>query len=221
MKILIMVSSHNDNGIYDRLVDTIRNTWDSEIVDDIRTLYYYNDSKLDSIKIYNDEIFLPCGGGVDKIGYKILLSFEYILNNIEFDYVFKTNCSSYINKKLLKNLAKDMPRNKLYAGFLGYHDGIKFISGAGNLISKDLVELILNNKDKWNHSLMEDVAIGKILMDNNISFYPLDRVSIVNGIDNDKLNTKCHHYRCKNDNNREIDIMIMKELYKIYILDKK
>lgn len=215
MKILIMVLSHNDNGIYNRLVETIKETWDSEVVDDIETIYYYNDSSLDSIKINGDELFIPCEDGIDKLGYKVLSTFEYILDNFDFDYIFKMNCSSYLNKGLLKELVKNMPTNNLYAGYIGIHDNITFASGAGSLLSKDLVKLILDNKDKWRHSLIEDVAIGEILMNNNIGIIPMNRVSIINGIDNHKLNTECHHYRCKNDN-REMDIIIMKELYKIY-----
>ena len=50
----------------------------------------------------------------------------------------------------------------------------------------------------------------------NITPIELPRVSIVNGINQEQINTKCFHYRCKNENNRELDILIMKELHNIY-----
>ena len=209
-----MVLSYNDNGIYTRLVDTIRKTWDSEIVDDVKTLYYYNDNNLESIKINGDELFIPCEDGIDKLGYKVILSLEYVLDNIEFDYIFKMNCSSYLNKKMLKDIVLKNQRDNLYGGFLGRYNDIDFASGAGTLLSKDLVKYIVDNKELWDHSLVEDVSIGKILM-GKVDILPMDRVSIVNGLDNDKLNTICHHYRCKN-NNRDNDILIMNELYKIH-----
>lgn len=216
MKILIMVLSHKDGGIYDGLVDVIKNTWDNDMVDGFETIYYYSDNNLDSVKIIDKDIFIPCEDGIDNLGYKVLSTFEFVLNNFEFDYIFKMNCSSYLNKNLLRDLVIDKPRNKFYAGVVGSHGDINFVSGSGTLLSRDLVELILDNKDKWDHSLIEDVSIGKILTSNNVIPYSMNRIDIINGLDIKKINTICHHYRCKNDNNREYDIIIMKELYNIY-----
>ncbi len=220
MKILIMVLSHNDNGIYNKLVQTIRETWDSDDIKDVETLYYYSDNSIDSIKIDGDCLFIPCEDGIDEIGYKVLKSFEFILEEISFDYVYKMNCSSYLNKELLKDIVQKNNGKEIYGGFLGKHNDIDFASGAGTLLSKDLVKYIVDNKDTWDHSLIEDVAIGKMLM-NKVNILPMDRVSIVNGVDFDKINTKCHHYRCKNENNRDNDIIIMKELYNIYKKNKE
>lgn len=216
MKILIMVLSHNDNGIYNRLVETIRTTWDSDIVKDVETLYYYSNNSLDSIKIDGDCLFIPCEDGIHNLGYKVLKSFEYVLENIDFDYIYKMNCSSYLNKSMLKDIVLENQRDNLYGGFLGRHNDINFASGAGTLLSKDLVKYIVDNKETWDHSLVEDVAIGKIL--NKVSILPMDRVSIVDGVDIDKINTKCYHYRCKNNHNRENDIVIMRELHNRYKL---
>lgn len=216
MKILIMVLSHNDNGIYNRLVETIRATWNNDIVKDVQTLYYYNNNSLDSIKMDGDSLFIPCEDGISNLGYKVLKSFEYILEKIDFDYIYKMNCSSYLNKSMLRDIVLENQRDNLYGGFLGKHNDIDFASGAGTLLSKDLVKYIVDNQENWDHSLVEDVAIGKLL--SNITIFPMDRVSIVDGIDIDKINTKCYHYRCKNDHNRDNDIIIMRELYNKYKL---
>jgi hypothetical protein len=214
MKILIMVLSHNDNGIYNQLVETIRATWDSDIVKDVQTLYYYSNNSLDSIKMYGDCLFIPCEDGIHNLGYKVLKSFEYVLENIDFDYIYKMNCSSYLNKSMLRDIVESNQREILYGGFLGRHNDINFASGAGTLLSKYLVKYIVDNQETWDHSLVEDVAIGKLL--HRVSILPMDRVSIVDGVDTDKLNTKCYHYRCKNDNNREMDIIIIRELHNRY-----
>lgn len=207
-----MVLSVKDGGIYDELNKTIRDTWNKDKVDGVETIFYYSSSKLEIIK---DELFVKSDEGIDNLGYKVISSLEYILENIEFDYIFKMNCSSYLNKDLLKNILIDKPRTKFYSGLIGNHDGIRFASGSGTVISRDLVRLIVENKHKWNHHYIEDVSIGKLMMDNNIDITPMNRVDIINGLDYNLINIKNHHYRCKN-HHREIDIIILKELYKKY-----
>ena len=178
MKILIMVLSHNDNGIYNRLVETIRATWDSDIVKDVQTLYYYSNNSLDSIKMYDDCLFIPCEDGIHNLGYKVLKSFEYVLENIDFDYIYKMNCSSYLNKSMLKDIVESNQRERLYGGFLGRHNDIDFASGAGTILSKDLVRYIVDNQENWDHSLVEDVSIGKMLMDFNITIIDVKMIII-------------------------------------------
>lgn len=217
MKILIMVLSVKDNSIYENLIKTIRYTWDSDIVDDVKTIYYYGNKGNDEIEIFGDEIFTKSNdNGISTIGYKVIESLEYVIDNFQFDYLFKMNCSSYLNKKMLKDFLLDKPISKYCCGIIGNHNKIEFTSGSGSIFSRDIVELIVSNKKNWDHSLVEDVSIGKILKEKNIKLTKGERIDIINGIDYNLINKKCYHYRCKNKNNRNLDISIMKELYKIH-----
>ncbi len=207
-----MVLSFKDGGIYDNLNKTIRETWYKDQVDGVETVFYYGSSKSEMI---GDELFIKSEEGIENLGHKVISSLEYVLDNIDFDYIFKMNCSSYLNKKMLKDILIDKPRSNFYSGFMGTHDGIRFVSGSGTILSKDLVKIIVDSKYDWNHSYIEDVSIGKLMMDNNINITTLNRVDIINGLDYNLINIKNHHYRCKN-NNRDNDILVMNELYKIH-----
>lgn len=215
MKVLIMVLSVKDNGLYENLVSVIKKTWDSEIVDDFQTIYYYGSNGNNETMLIDNELFTSSKEGYSNMGYKVIDALEYIFKNFEFDYLFKMNCSSYLNKKVLKEFLKDKPSEKYYCGGIGVHDGISFGSGCGSILSRDVVEVIVNNKNDWNHKYIEDVSIGKILLDNGINVVLGDRVDIINGLDFNLINKKCYHYRCKNYD-RSLDTLIINELYKKY-----
>lgn len=80
-----------------------------------------------------------------------------------------------------------------------------------------MVKLILDNKNKFNYNLIDDVALGCLLSDLNITITnDAERIDIIREDLHGLMNTKNYHYRCKHENNRELDIKIIKELYKLY-----
>ena len=46
---------------------------------------------------------------------------------------------------------------------------LNFVSGSGILFSKKTIETLVNNKDEYDHSLWEDVAIGELLNKRGVS----------------------------------------------------
>jgi hypothetical protein len=139
------------------------------------------------------------------------------LKNIEFDYIFRTNSSSYIDKKLLYNYLIDKPKTNFYSGVIGDLNGNKFASGSGYVLSKDLVEVVLDNLDLWNHDYIDDVALGILL--NKIGHRPVEAprfdIDIHNFFHNifNKVPLNFYHYRLKSKN-RNFDISQMKKIYK-------
>ena len=145
-----------------------------------------------------------------------------MLNEIglEYDYVFRTNLSSYIDKKMIHEYLLDKPKSDYYSGFIGnvdrnifgqYVDLIEYASGSGIVLSKDLVDFLIENKDEMdNDSLIDDVAIGQLLNKNGIYPYFLNRIDILN---TNVSNFSHFFYRLKSDN-RDLDIKNMYEIYK-------
>ena len=100
-----------------------------------------------------------------------------------------------------------------YAGFIGNHHGINFASGSGYFISKDLVIRVLQNKDLWDHNLVDDVSLGKLLTRNFfVDIQKVERIDLESSdydskriLDNPR---NVFHYRCKSvDPNTTIQIM--------------
>jgi hypothetical protein len=108
---------------------------------------------------------------------KTISFFEYCLQNEEFDYIFRCNCGSYIDTNLLYNISLGLSNNKLYYGAIGkiwpgqQHDQvvdreIRYVSGAGMLLSRDVIEHIVQNKDDLEYNgfnKIDDVSIGDLL----------------------------------------------------------
>src|SRR5205807_9551577 len=93
--------------------------------------------------------------------------FAYVLEHRHFDLVFRTNASTYID---LPNLRRYVDANadptRFYAGKGANVDGIDFATGTGIFLSRDLVELLA--REEWDHSYLDDVAIGKLLHEHGV-----------------------------------------------------
>ena len=70
--------------------------------------------------------------------------FEWVLENIDFDYIYRTTTTSYLNLEHLYDFIQDKQSDCYYAAPEMYHQDkendvkIKFGSGVGFFLSKDL-----------------------------------------------------------------------------------
>jgi hypothetical protein len=153
------------------------------------------------------------------IGAKTLDVFDTSILEFEFDYIFRTNVSSYLDLKGLQRFLEDKPRSGFYAGVVGNHQGINFASGCGYFISRDLVIKVLRNRDLWDHNLIDDVSLGKLLTEElYVDIQQVRRIDLnstdmnFDKIRDSRLTT--FHYRCKSVDPRTT-IQIMKTLHEI------
>lgn len=213
-KILILVLAHKGQTYNNIIENGIKKTWGSRKHPNIDIYYYYGDSIDNSI--IDNEIHVNIPESFSNIGLKTIAAFKLIDLQLQYDYVFRTNVSSYINQELLFNLVKTLPKNDVLAAVVGETNGIKFPSGAGFLLSRDLVQYIIQNENKWDHTHMDDVALGLLFKDRTI--IPLDRRDYTDSYNNmlsdlESTYQNHYHYRCKVDYNRNIDIETMKKLH--------
>lgn len=206
MKILILVLSYNDNGLYTKFLNAQKETWDSIQVDGVNTYYYFG-NHTDNV-IENDQILTKSPEGLMNCTHKTIECFKQILT-FDFDYIFRTNSSSYVDKLGLKNYLIDKPKNKFYSGIIGNCNDIFFCSGSGYFLSKDLVKLIVENENIINHSLIDDVAIGQFLGSNEVCLINSERFDV---IESNNIPLNFFHYRLKTTN-RDNDIYNMKLIF--------
>lgn len=209
-KILVCVLSLEEEP-YISLEKTIRETWASKLHPDVGVVYYYGESN--EIKMVDDKFYSNTPEGLYNIGYKTLNLFDYALNNMEFDYIFRTNSSSYVNIEKLLDFIMDKPKENFYSGVIGNYGGINFASGSGYFISRNLVDLVVEQKNRWDHRLIDDVSLGKLMLENNIKVYRGKRVNL-SVMDN--IIPEGYHYRIKHPSNRNNDIIMMKKIHNKY-----
>ena len=236
-RVLILVVSVESIPVYEKLYHKQRETWDSIEVPNVQTVFYFGGDKASTHKV----LYTGHEEDYKTMGLKCLSAFQYALINLNFDYIFRANSSQYIDKKRLVNYVQDLQTNNLALGLCtDSGKGYDYMWGGGGYIfSKDVIEKIVDQKNKWDHSLMEDVAISKLCIDIGI---PLTSKGVSCSVDwnengyeficyregkgggctvHDLSEMKTHPelinqfcVRVKCDRNRDIDLILMDDLFK-------
>lgn len=223
MNILILILSYND-GPFAQLMKTQQSTFDNINVDGVYTIYYHggliNEGSIDFHFTHSNP-----NSSWERKEFKCTDHYYYMASKFkkclrevdltEWDFIFRTNSSSYVNKKSLLEFAEKLPKEKLYAGWTfedSNDDKGLCVSGAGIWLSRDTAEILMKQIDP-EKEIEEDVEIGRILRRNGIT--AID--------DKSRFDIPLHfgivpfdryHYRCKSGpSNRIADIGNMKKLH--------
>lgn len=200
---------------YPSLVATAKRTWASARVEGVEVLFYFGGGEL---RLHGRELILPIDEDVAAVGYRTLAVFEYAMSTRSPAVVFRANASSYVD---LPNLAayvrSRLPSTGFYGGRIGIHEGIRFASGSGYFLTRDLVELVLGRRDEWDHSLVDDVALGDLLGRHGIAPREVPRQDLMQIQDIDDIDLSGFHFRCKSGFGpiRE-DRLIMLEVHRTF-----
>jgi hypothetical protein len=163
MKILVLVLSLNESP-YKELMQAQQQSWDSVEVEGVRTVYYYGGGK----GWVNEKEFSADSEDKYYLMHDKLLHCLKEIDLTGFDFVFRTNSSSYVNKKRLKEFAATLPTEKFYAGWeIQTNDGFNIVSGAGIFMSRDVAEILINEINPAVEK-EEDYYIGQILSRHDI-----------------------------------------------------
>lgn len=155
---------------------------------------------------------------------KTISAFTIINNSYNYKHIIRTNLSSFYILHNLINISNGLEDTNLYSGYNGlYKNSIPFISGAGIWLSRDNVQYIIDNQSSLDKQLIDDVAIGKLLINHkkgvlqrydiiNSNIEIQDKVTLLNNI----INNNNFHIRIKsNTKNQEIDINYMNKFTEI------
>jgi len=95
---------------------------------------------------------------------KTLDSLEYFLKN-KYDFIVRTNLSSVWNFPVLLNYLASLSNEKIYNGIIETYDNrIKYLSGAGFIMSYDVAKLLIENRNLAEEcKIIDDVDIGYAL----------------------------------------------------------
>lgn len=239
-KIVLLTMSYN-NDVFSEFEKMQKKTFGSINLPSIIDFWYKG--SFDKEEIINNNINLSIKEDNLETAYvetnknpcivKTIRAFEILEErHIKYDYIYRNNASSYVDKNLLINYIKDKPLNNFFAGRLAdygdtrYRDKLKtpfFVAGTGILLSRDLVLFLINKKEELlNLKLGDDVGISTILgmagvPTNNIPRYDVvNKYQDCNLIPNDYLSYrfKCFMGIGGSISDRMIDINNMEILHK-------
>ena len=226
-KVLILVLSA-DVEPYSEMITTAMNTWDSVYVDGIETVYYCDYGKQNTDKV----IYLNTSYDLKQMGEKTIQALEWSLANKEFDYIARVHSSCYVNKEKLLKYVNDLQQDNVFCGVEATsQNGFQYLWGGCHfIISRDVVQKIVDNKQMWDHKYMEDESMSLLVSRLGIHFTAGASCSINIKTDGYLLlsygyesilfhdfselkDNPNHFYRVKQDGKRHLDKFIMEKLY--------
>lgn len=175
--------------------------------------------KTNKPEIIGDKIIFSIPSTVELHGLRSLLMMDYVLKNFDFDFLYRINSTSYIDVDVLQSVFAFVEPSRYYGG-IGYeNNNVSFRSGAGNILSRDVVEQVLKYKVEWKHFYPEDMALGELISRYSLAEeYDLPRVDFKD-IENIPTEapiewSKIFHFRCKTGEANK-SILIMQKLHEI------
>jgi len=174
---------------------------------------------LEKQKIVGKEIFQFQPEIHSTIGARTIAAFHAVLSDKDWNYLWRANVSNYVNVDALTELLLKLPKERVAAGVLNYFGELQYLSGAGYLLSRDVVEELLSRNELWNHAYFDDVALGFALREMRIELTEIPRMRFTRHHEVHELSLrtlgKMPSFRCNGLDDRSEDILIMKALHKI------
>lgn len=163
-------------------------------------------------------------GFIPGILQKTIQAIEKIEKDYDYKYLLRTNLSSFFRLHKLHEYIMKLPATRLYEGFAGRsNDGIDFVSGAGIILSRDVVRLLIAEKYRLNYMIIDDVAIGLFMRTFGIPLRATyNRYDLVGAkrlrLSEDIIRILPHfHFRVRSPKKREIfDKLSMEMLYRVF-----
>lgn len=157
--------------------------------------------------LQNNNLLIDTDDSSINMGLKTLLAFEWLLENKEFDFLVRPTPSSYINYSNLYSFIESnlLDKKFVYCGKIQSTNDknknkINFVSGSTLILNKKTVEIILNNKEQWDHSYWDDVALYVLLNSLNIDPQLGKRFDVTGNPLNQNIPLNHYQYRCRADN---------------------
>ena len=103
MKLVVLVlDSYTPNSIRNSAIQ--KQTWVKDFEDSCDILFYKAGKEN---KKFGQDLILDCSDTYSAMGVKTIKAFEWVNSNLDYDYIFRTNTSSYLDfRNLMKYLSK-------------------------------------------------------------------------------------------------------------------
>ncbi len=213
MKVLVLIIDSDDQPVYEYCRNVLRSYMNlrKDVFDcffirgdpNISSSYQVDESKNLMVAKCRDSL-------VPGVLIKSILCLGYLYEpGKNYDYVIRTNLSTFwIWDRILKFI-EDLPRTQAYIGVVNNINGV-YASGAGFIMSQDIAKDLYNNRDSINmneHS--DDVVIGRFFAKRGVKLVPFKRFELLShirpSVEEIKAiadNPEAHHIRVKSFGDR-------------------
>ncbi len=120
-------------------------------------------------------LLLPTQEYFENILHKTLLSVAWALENKQFDFLIRTNTSTYFEDSRLRSYLSTKTDPKFFSGEFGEYLGSRFVAGNFIVLSRESCKILLQMDYLDWTEFPDDVAISKFLYGNQIQAKRLAR----------------------------------------------
>jgi hypothetical protein len=215
MRVLVLVIYSENNPLYKEHLDGWRLY--SKKNSDVDVFFMVLQSDITEKKLDDDILYIPGEESYQNLPYKFISALEYF-DYKTYDYILRTNISSFWVFPNLIKVLETMPRKNLFAGKT---DG-SFVSGAGMLFTPDVCNILVKYKKRLFAfrplSELDDIRISYYLnLHHEIECTPLYPTMYHLWYPNtgfeENIPTTIFHFRLKqNDEHRDKESQLMRNL---------
>lgn len=211
MKLVILVISSNNLPIY----TYHQRLWRSYAKSNPNiTVYFLHQSEdISAPHLHEDTIWVPGKECLETIFDKTVAAFKLLPAN-SYDFLVRTNLSSVWNFNTLIEFCKTLPNRNVFCGVLG-NPGI---SGAGMILSPDVVQKFIEHSGGIERCMWDDVDFGRIAVRCGIPSTPGYRCDPRSSEDVERWWNRAYHFYLKDmrtgTRNVENEIKVMEHLVK-------
>ncbi len=175
---------------------TQHKTWVSDLGSDSIAIFYKGGK---SHNFENNYLTLEVGDSLKEIGYKTIDAFNWLVENFSFDYLVRSNSSTYINiKEMKKYLLASDTSEPFYSGRkTTYENLFNYAHGSCIILNNFAVLKILENQNSWNHKFIDDAALGKLFHSLKINLVNKEVKHVDSEILTGYIDKTYVAYRCK------------------------
>jgi hypothetical protein len=170
MKIIILiVASNNQEHETDLLCQ--KNTWVSTCNEKVSVIYLRGWNN-DYFYREEDTLFVPCKEEYSLILNKTILGVDYIIKNLDFDILIRSNVSTYFETdRLVQELNHSKYKKSFFGGYFdrsnqlafGNRKSFEYVQGAGIFLSKQAAIEICKIDPADFAGVFEDLVISNFL----------------------------------------------------------
>jgi len=205
MRILILVQSIDlpNKSHYKRAMKAQQETWDSVPHPDVDVIYYMPGNVDDVLE--GNILRIKCGTHWTEMFWNLAKAMRHMLKHDQsWDYIFKTDNSTYIDKAKLHSILESRPRENYYGGMIfpwktpGVH-GMDFMWGDGYALSRDMVAHVVKcyNSAPLKGKQEDDIVIAQIMQD--VAKWDDTLHIAIPMMHHNKIQPGYHAYRCRID----------------------
>lgn len=120
--------------------------------------------KIESILSQDEDSWtFPTFSGWDSLLHKTLSALNHAIETIEFDFVVRTAPTSLWNPKVLREKLSSVDSHNSAFGTVRKLGSKDYIEGSNIIFSREIAFRLVDNIDKLNFGIIDDVSIGEAL----------------------------------------------------------